>query len=58
MLQLSVNLCKEARDKFWNETGKFENGRMKPLVAASIGLVLNIFSHRNRTIRRLFRGWF
>jgi hypothetical protein len=39
MLQLSVNLCKEARDKFWNEIGKNETNRMKPLVAASIGLL-------------------
>jgi homocysteine S-methyltransferase len=35
MLQLSVSLCKEAREKFWKENK--DPKRTKPLVAASVG---------------------
>jgi homocysteine S-methyltransferase len=36
LMALSVDLAKEARERFWNDSGR-EKGRAWPLVAASIG---------------------
>jgi len=37
LMAMSVDLAREARDRFWNTSGRHASGRAWPLVAASIG---------------------
>ena len=37
LMALSVELAREARDDFWNDASRQANGRLRPLVAGSVG---------------------
>ena len=37
LIALTVELAQEARERFWERTGRFTAGRQRPLVAGSVG---------------------